>query len=295
MRLRRLELLRYGHLSDVVLEFPAQPPLHVVYGANEAGKSTALAAIADALFGFEHSTRFDFLHGAPELRIGFTLLAGDGAEATFVRRKGRGDTLRDPVGNSVSDDVLRRFLGAASRSLFEKAFGLNGEGLRKGGQELLQSGGEAGESLLAGSGLLNLREVLAKLDEEANALVGDARRRRRLSEAAEAWRCAQHERDDRAVSPEAWREAEKAHTRCETELAEVQQKIRDLSTEQSRLERVRRVAPVLAELTTKRELVRTLADVPRLPADTAARRQRAIAARNEAMHDANATTEKPGS
>ena len=70
MRLCQLDLLRYGHLSNVTLSFPDNVRLHVVYGVNEAGKSTALAAIADALFGFGHRTDFDYLHGGPNLRIG---------------------------------------------------------------------------------------------------------------------------------------------------------------------------------------------------------------------------------
>ena len=78
MRLRRLILGRYGHLSDVVLEFPDSPGLHVVLGANEAGKSTALAAIGDCLFGFPHRTPFGFLHATRDLRIGATLQARDG-------------------------------------------------------------------------------------------------------------------------------------------------------------------------------------------------------------------------
>ncbi|MGH7102536.1 MAG: AAA family ATPase, partial [Acetobacteraceae bacterium] len=115
MKLRRLELLRYGHLSDLALDFPDEVRLHVVHGANEAGKSTALAAIADALFGFGHLTEFDFLHGGPQLLLGFTLAARDGREARFTRRKGRGSTLRDEAGDQVSDDALRPFLGGAGR------------------------------------------------------------------------------------------------------------------------------------------------------------------------------------
>ena len=78
MRLCRLDLLRYGHLSDMVLDIPASAALCVVHGANEAGKSTALAAIGDALFGFAHRTAYDFLHGGPNLRVGMTLAARDG-------------------------------------------------------------------------------------------------------------------------------------------------------------------------------------------------------------------------
>jgi uncharacterized protein YhaN len=126
MRLRRLDLLRYGHLSDVSLRFEDDAALHVVHGANEAGKSTALAAIADALFGFGHRTDYDFLHGGPQLRIGFALAARDGTVADFVRRKGRRDTLRDAADQPLDEDALRRFLGGASRELFERGFGLDG-------------------------------------------------------------------------------------------------------------------------------------------------------------------------
>lgn len=62
MRLSRLFLERYGHLSDEELVFPDSHGLHVVLGPNEAGKSTALAAIGDCLFGFPHRTEFDFLY-----------------------------------------------------------------------------------------------------------------------------------------------------------------------------------------------------------------------------------------
>jgi hypothetical protein len=186
MKLCRLDLLRYGHMSDVNLAFPENVRLHVVHGANEAGKSTALAAIADALFGFGHRTDFDFLHGAPQLRVGFTLAARDGAMENFVRRKGRRETLRDMADQVVPDEALRRFLGGVSRDSFERGFGLDGARLREGGRELLRLGGEAGESLLAGAGLLNLRAVLTQLDEKAKSLVGDGRGRRRLSDAVDA-------------------------------------------------------------------------------------------------------------
>lgn len=285
MKLRRLDLLRYGHLSEVTLDFPDSAALHVVYGANEAGKSTALAAIADALFGFGHRTDFDFMHGGPQLRIGFGLVAGDGTEAEFVRRKGRGDTLRDLAGNVVPEDGLRRFLGGASRELFERSFGLNGARLREGGQELLRSGGDAGESLLAGTGLLHLRAALTRLDEEARSLVGDGRGRRRLSEAVDAWRQAQHALDERSVAPRAWLEAEATHSEAMTTLGQIQEQTRELSTEDSRLQRVRRVAPLFAELEEQRAIFASHEDVPLLPPEAEKRRYDARAVRQEASRD----------
>jgi len=285
MKLRRLELLRYGHLTDAALDFPDNALLHVVLGANEAGKSTALSAIADALYGFGHRTGYDFLHGAAQLRIGFTLAASDGTQASFVRRKGRRDTLRDPADQVVSDDALRRFLGGVGRELFERGFGLDGVRLREGGQELLRLGGEAGESLLAGSGLLNLRSALARIEDEAKSLVGDGRGRRRLSEAVDAWRKAQREAEDCAIPPRAWQDADAAYADAVAALAEVQQRMRDLTAENHRLQRVRRVTPVLARLADAREALAQLADAPHLPPDAETRFRALQAARRDATRD----------
>ncbi|NKF31058.1 AAA family ATPase, partial [Pseudomonas sp. BGM005] len=55
MRLRRLDLVRYGKFTDHSIDFgaarPGSPDLHIVYGLNEAGKSTTFAAYLDLLYG----------------------------------------------------------------------------------------------------------------------------------------------------------------------------------------------------------------------------------------------------
>ena len=292
MRIRRLDLLRYGHLADIGLEFPADVALHVVHGANEAGKSTALAAISDALFGFGHRTDYDFRHGGSQLRIGFTLVAEDGTEGTFVRRKGRTNTLTDPSGEPVPDVALRRFLGGIDQKAFEQGFGLNAARLRAGSDALLSSDGEAGESLLAGAGQMNLRAALASLDEEARTLVGDGRGKRRLSEAAEAWRQAQRATDEAAIAPRAWQDAEASHAAIVAELTRVQAETRELHAENSRLQRLRRVFHELNALAVARERLADLKDVPDLPHDAAERRDTAEAARREAERDAKREREE---
>lgn len=287
MRLRRLSLLRYGHLSDVVLDIPPTAALCVVHGANEAGKSTALAAIGDALFGFGHRTAFDFLHGGPQLRVGFTLTSRDGTEASFIRRKGRSGTLRDGAEEVVPEAALQRFLGGASRELFEHMFGLDGDRLRGGGAALAQGGGGVGESLFAaGTGLLGLRAALAKLDEEAKTLVGDGRGKRRMSEAVDTWRQAQREAERLSVLPRAWQDAEAAHADALAGLSRVHEETGSLYVEANRLQRVRRVAPLLSGLEKARATHRELADAPQLPADAEATLQRTSAARDQAGRDA---------
>ncbi|WP_370129715.1 AAA family ATPase [Bradyrhizobium ottawaense] len=50
MRLRRLDLTRYGKFTDHSIDFGErpidQPDLHVIYGPNEAGKSTAFTGVS---------------------------------------------------------------------------------------------------------------------------------------------------------------------------------------------------------------------------------------------------------
>ena len=62
MRVVSLHLDRYGRFTDCRLEFPRNADLCLVYGLNEAGKSTALSGLCDFLFGFPHNAAYDFLH-----------------------------------------------------------------------------------------------------------------------------------------------------------------------------------------------------------------------------------------
>ena len=58
MRLRRLDLIRYGHFTDFAIDFGARREkeidLHIIYGPNEAGKSTLLISFLE--FPIEAST-----------------------------------------------------------------------------------------------------------------------------------------------------------------------------------------------------------------------------------------------
>lgn len=91
MRIDRLDLLRYGHFTDTRLKLPApqadRPDLHVIYGPNEAGKSTLFSAWLDLLFGMAHQTPYNFLHDNRALRIEAQITAG-GVTQGLARIKG---------------------------------------------------------------------------------------------------------------------------------------------------------------------------------------------------------------
>ncbi|MEM6777126.1 MAG: AAA family ATPase [Planctomycetota bacterium] len=176
MKIDRLDLIRFGHLSDVSLDFSSDgadpPPMEIVYGDNESGKSTSLRAIGDWLFGFPHQTNDDFLHPMKQLRIGGRLRDPLGQTLDCIRRKGRLHTLRD--GNDdqpIDPSTWQHFLGQLDRATFETRFGLSHEELLRGGEQILRGEGELGELLFAaGAGISRLREVQADLTQETTDL-----------------------------------------------------------------------------------------------------------------------------
>ena len=89
MKILKLDLHAFGPFTDLSLELDAgHEGLHLVYGPNEAGKTTALRALRQLLFGIPHNSRDNFVHAYPNLRIGATLQAADEKILECIRRKG---------------------------------------------------------------------------------------------------------------------------------------------------------------------------------------------------------------
>ena len=106
MRIEQLLFERYGIFADRKLSFHPEAVLHVVLGANEAGKTSALSAIGDLLFGFGARTDHDFRHDSKLLRIGGSFRHSDGRVIAARRRKGNKNTLVDDSDQPLSDDLL---------------------------------------------------------------------------------------------------------------------------------------------------------------------------------------------
>jgi uncharacterized protein YhaN len=170
MKVLALELRAFGRFTDAKLDFN-EGGFHVIHGANEAGKSTAMRALTDLLFGIPNRTSDDFLHEARKLRIGGELLSANGARLAVLRRKGNSRTLLDPAGQDLDDAALTPFLGAATRETFETIFRLDHPGLVAGGADLLEGRGNLAQSLFqAAAGITGLRRALSALEEEAGDL-----------------------------------------------------------------------------------------------------------------------------
>src|SRR5271165_4925988 len=103
MRLLSLELEKFGAFETLRIAFRPEARLHVVYGPNEAGKSTALAAVGAMLFGVPERTPYAASRFPGQLRVGAEIVAADGRSLQFWRRKGRKNTLLSGAGNPLPD------------------------------------------------------------------------------------------------------------------------------------------------------------------------------------------------
>jgi len=172
MRIRRLDLTRYGRFTDHSIDFgvpeAGRPDFHLIVGANEAGKSTLTAAVVDLLFGMGQRSPYGFLHGYDGMQIGAALELPSG-EREVVRVK-RGARLRDATGQAIDEGILTAGLSGIDRDAYRMMFCLDEETLRMGGESILASQGELGQLLFSASaGLAAFGQRLSKLQETVDS------------------------------------------------------------------------------------------------------------------------------
>ena len=245
MRLRQLDLIRYGHFTDCSFELPvAKSDFHIVFGPNEAGKSTVMAAIEDVLFGIPMRSPYNFLHDYSRMRIGADLEDGS-ASLGVLRRKGTKGTLLEANGLPIAggEGALKPYLAGADRSFFERMFSLDHVRLQAGGQEILEARDDVGQMLFsAGAGIAGLHKRLGELAEEAGKL-WSARRAgyRKFYIAADKLGEAHRTLREQTLTASKWRELKRAYEEAEEACAEVAKKIGEAAAERNRLSRIRRV------------------------------------------------------
>ena len=269
MRFRRLDLPAYGKFSDASLELPdGSPDLHLIYGPNEAGKSTLRSAVVDFLYGIPGQTTQNFLHDYKRMLIG-AVVEARGRRLELYRRKGNKETLLNAQREPVSDETLGEWLGGSDRAFFERMFALSHERLREGGEEILQRKDDAGEALFAAAaGVRGLHALRAEMDRVAKELWTPRKSKNvdyhRNAELLEAATKAKKEATAQAKD---WQEADARLETAKSEYNKAKQCQNELESRRAQLERVRRVAP---HLQARREAQRSRAElggVRLLPAD----------------------------
>lgn len=173
MIIDRLDLLAFGQFTDVSLDLSAGPHrFHLVYGANESGKSTCMRAITSLLFGIATRTTDNYLHPNPKMRVGAKLSGTDGESLTVIRRKtGKSKLNAEDDKTPIDEASLSQLLGGIDQDTFHQRFGMSHDELVAGGKAILESKGELGTILFAaGAGISQLKSIQSQLDDDHKAL-----------------------------------------------------------------------------------------------------------------------------
>lgn len=268
MRINSLDISAFGPFTGMILDFSATgSDLHVIYGPNEAGKSSALRALKAWLFGFPERTRDDFIHPRNKLLVGGELTES-GKTLTFFRRKKRKGDVVDTEGNPMDPALLTPFLGGLDLSLFESLYGIDHDTLVQGGREILARQGEIGETLFsAGAGLGSLHWVLAEMEAEKDALFRKQAQKPRINQGISLHKKLSKRIRELSLAPEQWQEHADRLDQVSRELEDANTKRLQLDRRRQHLERLHRSVPLFARQKRVLEQQQALSAYRLLPPD----------------------------
>lgn len=247
MRLGTLELVAFGPFTNVSLDLSAGAPggFHLVFGPNEAGKSTSLRAVKGLLFGIPETSPDAHSHPASQLRVG-GLIEASGFTARLFRLRRRKSSLVDEASNPFPEPRLAEALGYLDERSFETRFGLDQVELEKGAEALL-AGREQG-LFAAGTAGADVRQVLLELEKEHEEIFTKRGRVRPLNQAVLRYREAARSLTQLVKPPELWVEQESARRKVVEELERLREARRNTRLEHVALSRLGSMMSQFAEL-----------------------------------------------
>ncbi|WP_174730577.1 ATP-binding protein [Mesobacillus harenae] len=166
MKIVELHIYGYGKLENYKLE--SLQNLQILYGENEAGKSTIMSFIQSVLFGFptrqQAELRYEPKHHS---KYGGMIKAEFHGIGTAVIERVKGKSSGDVTvlldnGETGGEDLLQKLLGSIDKGLFQSIFSFNLQGLQnvqgiKGedlGRYLFSAGTLGTDSLFQAEGIL---------------------------------------------------------------------------------------------------------------------------------------------
>ena len=243
------ELTRFGPFADTELAFEKEPnALQLIFGPNEAGKSSALRGIAALFYGIELRTQDAHTYPMPDLRLAGTLRSAAGDELRVVRLKRKKQTLRAPGGAAIPETELARFLGGIGEQAFKTSFGLDHESLRRGAEALHRGEGNAGVALFeAGLGGGAVQRLVESLRTQREELFLPRGRKQILSQQLVSLRKLSDHLKNQITGPKAVVEQEEGLAQSQAELTELEDKRENLALSLEQLKRLKLSLPKLGE------------------------------------------------
>lgn len=266
MRLSCLDLECFGHFTDKRFDFPepveGRSDFHVIYGPNEAGKTTVMEGFLRLLYGFPHRESYDFLHARPTLRVCGTLQI-DSETHRYARISTRKDNLLDADGHPVSEGRLKAALAGLLGDDYRKLFCLDDTTIEDGGHDILQSKGDVGQLLFqAAAGLADLSEVLQAVETRALDLYRKGGSKHAFAGLKRDLDAVNTEIREKDVTSAEHGRLSREHADAVEREREAKERLRALGERKTRLEAILKALPLAAEL---KELTGELASIAHYP------------------------------
>lgn len=279
MKILSLDLIAFGPFTENVIDLSAgSEGLHMIYGANEAGKSSALRALRQLLYGIPERSADGFVHPFSKMRVGGRLRSANGETLEIIRRKGRTRTLRAADDRTaIADSALEAVLNGVDAGFFAAMFGIGYEDLVAGGREIVRGGGELGRLIFAaGSGLAGLGMVLEGLQAEADALFRPAGQKQKINEAVGRLKQSRSELKTAQLSGQEWARHDQTLSTALQAKDGVEAKLAEAQSRLSRLQRFAEALPVIADRRETLTALKSLSDAVLLPVGFGERRTDAL-------------------
>ena len=184
MKIEELFIEGFGHFASQRVG-PFTGPVSVIYGPNEAGKSTLLAFIRNILFGFPSSRSNSYYAPLSGGQHGGRITLADDEGLRYIVERFRGVrggpvNLRTYDGAPVNETELARLLGGASSDVFKNVFAFSLEELQN---EKSLSGADVDSQIYsAGLGAARLPEALRTISQNKEKIFRTTRARTLVSE-----------------------------------------------------------------------------------------------------------------
>ncbi len=284
MKFVRIVFRCFGPFDDQPLDLSGPGRFHVIFGPNEAGKSSALRGLHAFLFGFPVQSGDDFRFQYAQFRIQASLEDSTGKGLECIRRKGNKATLRATDDKTeVPEPALAQFVGGLQQQQFEQLFGLDSKRLFEGGRDIADGRGDLGEALFAaGAGLAGLRALARTLEDRQLALYKFRGQTQLINKSL-----SDHEKQvaavrDNMLPPDTYAAAATIARETQERVEALRRERTDVRSQLGLLQRYQTALPTIELFLRARQRLEPVADAPLLTADfdsklDAAREKREIA------------------
>lgn len=269
MSITKLVIYGFGKHENVTIDLKGG--INVLYGPNEAGKTTIRQFILHTLFGFPQRgsslLRYEPKTGGAyggQVHVEDSEFGSCVIERIAGRSAGK-VTVRYPDGREEGEEALRRLLRGYDRQSFESIFSFSLLQLQEIGK---MNEEELGQALIASgtTGAEDLAGFRARLDKEMDGLFKKSGRVPEMNVLLNELRQTEAEIGEYRKKSDAYAPMKKRAAEIDVLLKKAEEEEAALSNDQEQLAVLRQAAPLEVERLQSQEELRTIGDAP-FPAD----------------------------